>query len=291
MRVGVIGHRGYAGLPGVLGALLELAPTIGVTLAFEDELYEIAEDGEPLGQPDALDLLLTLGGDGTLLRGARYLGARDIPILGVNLGRLGFLTSCGGDEFEEALRLWSRGEFTAEQRMTLDARAWSVDGEPRGRWRCLNDVVLHKGGFARVVRFGVHVDGEPLGAYGADGVVICTPTGSTGYSLSAGGPVVVPTVESIMVTPVSPHTLAMRPLVLPPDVEIALRAEDGPEGLLVTVDGQVGTTFKAGETLMVRRADTPVRIVRFPGTSFFERLRHKLGWGGLSERDGVVSPV
>lgn len=291
MRVGVIGHRGYAGLPGVLGALLDLAPTIGVTLAFEEELYEIANDGEALGAPDALDLLLTLGGDGTLLRGARYLDARDIPILGVNLGRLGFLTSCGGDGFEEALRLWSRGEFTAEQRMTLDARAWSVDGEPRGRWRCLNDVVLHKGGFARVVRFGVHVDGEPLGAYGADGVVICTPTGSTGYSLSAGGPVVVPTVESIMVTPVSPHTLAMRPLVLPPDVEVALRAEDGPEGLLVTVDGQVGTTFKAGDTLLVRRADTPVHILRFPGTSFFERLRHKLGWGGLSERDGIVPPV
>jgi NAD+ kinase len=141
------------------------------------------------------------------------------------------------------------------------------------------------------VRFGVHVDGEPLGAYGADGVVICTPTGSTGYSLSAGGPVVVPTVESIMVTPVSPHTLAMRPLVVPPEAEVAVRAEDGPEGLLVTVDGQVGTTFRAGETLIVRRADVPVRIVRFPGTSFFERLRHKLGWGGLSERDGVVTPV
>ena len=290
-RVGVIGHRGYAGLSGVLAALLELAPVLGVTLVFEDELYEIAEEGEPLQDSAGLDLLLTLGGDGTLLRGARFLGAHDIPILGVNLGRLGFLTSCGGTEFEEALRLWAQGEFTAEQRMTLDAQAWSVDGEPRGRWRCLNDVVLHKGGFARVVRFGVHVNGEPLGAYGADGVVICTPTGSTGYSLSAGGPVVVPTVESILVTPVSPHTLAMRPLVVPPEAEVSVRAEDGPEGLLVTVDGQVGTTFRAGETLIVRRASTPVRIVRFPGTSFFERLRHKLGWGGLSERDGVVSSV
>ena len=291
MRIGVIGHRGYAGLPGVLGALLDLAPALGATLAFEEELYEIAEQGEALGDPESLDLLLTLGGDGTLLRGARYLAGRDIPILGVNLGRLGFLTSCGGDEFEDALRLWSRGEFMAENRMTLDARAYGVDGAPRGNWRCLNDVVLHKGGFARVVRFAVHVDGEPIGALGADGVVISTPTGSTGYSLSAGGPVVVPTVESIIVTPVSPHTLAMRPLVLPPDVEVAVRAEDGPEGLLVTVDGQVGTTFTSGETLRIRRASTPVRIVRFPGTSFFVRLRHKLGWGGLSERDGVVAPV
>jgi NAD+ kinase len=291
MRVGVIGHRGYAGLPGVLGTLLDLAPTLGVTLAFEEELYEIAEQGDALGEPESLDLLMTLGGDGTLLRGARYLAGRDIPILGVNLGRLGFLTSCGGDEFEEALRRWSRGEYHAEQRMTLQARAFGVDGEPRGEWRCLNDVVLHKGGFARVVRFGVHVDGEAIGALGADGVVISTPTGSTGYSLSAGGPVVVPTVESIIVTPVSPHTLAMRPLVLPPDVEVAVRAEDGPEGLLVTVDGQVGTTFRAGETLLIRRASSPVRIVRFPGTSFFSLLRHKLGWGGLSERDGVISPV
>lgn len=291
MRIGVVGHRGYAGLPGVLGALLDLAPALGATLAFEEELYEIAEQGEALGEPESLDLLLTLGGDGTLLRGARYLAGRDIPILGVNLGRLGFLTSCGGDEFEDALRLWSRGEFMAENRMTLDSRAYGVDGAPRGNWRCLNDVVLHKGGFARVVRFAVYVDGEPIGAFGADGVVISTPTGSTGYSLSAGGPVVVPTVESIIVTPVSPHTLAMRPLVLPPDVEVAVSAEDGPEGLLVTVDGQVGTTFTSGETLRIRRASTPVRIVRFPGTSFFVRLRHKLGWGGLSERDGVVAPV
>lgn len=289
MRVGVIGHRGYAGLPEVLGALLNLAPTLNVTLAFEEELYEIAGQGEALEEPDTLDLLLTLGGDGTLLRGARYLGDLDIPILGVNLGRLGFLTSCGGGEFQVALQRWARGEFTAEQRMALDVHAFGVDGEARGAWRCLNDVVLHKGGFARVVRFGVHVDGEPIGAFGADGVVISTPTGSTGYSLSAGGPVVVPTVESIIVTPVSPHTLAMRPLVLPPDVEVAVRAEDGPEGLLVTVDGQVGTTFKAGEHLRIRRAAIPVRIVRFPGTSFFERLRHKLGWGGLSERDGVLS--
>lgn len=290
MRIGVLGHRGYAGLPGVLGSLLDLAPVLGASLAFEEELYEIAEQGEALEGPETLDLLLTLGGDGTLLRGARYLAGRDIPILGVNLGRLGFLTSCGGDEFDDALRRWRRGEYMAEQRMTLDARAFGINGESRGQWRCLNDVVLHKGGFARVVRFGVHVDGEPIGALGADGVVISTPTGSTGYSLSAGGPVVVPTVESIIVTPVSAHTLAMRPLVLPPDVEVKVQAEDGPEGLLVTVDGQVGTTFTAGETLVIRRASTPVRIVRFPGTSFFVRLRHKLGWGGLSERDGIITP-
>lgn len=287
-RVGVMGHRGYAGLPGVLRALVEQAPVLGVRFAFEAELHDLAEDGELLSAPDGLDLLITLGGDGTLLRGARFLDGRVTPILGVNLGRLGFLTSCGRDGYIEALHRWVRGEFVAEQRMTLDARAWGAHGDARGAWRCLNDVVLHKGGFARVVRFGVYVDGEPIGVYGADGVVVSTPTGSTGYSLSAGGPVVVPTLDSLVITPVSPHTLAMRPLVLPPDVEVLLRTEDAQEGLLVTVDGQVGTTFSSGETLVVRRADAPVCILRFPGTSFFERLRHKLGWGGLTERDGPL---
>ena len=210
LRVGVVGHRGYAGLPGVLGSLLDLAPQIGVTLEFEDELWEIVEDGTRLDGPTGLDLLLTLGGDGTLLRGARFLGGHPVPILGVNLGRLGFLTSCGGDEFGEALRRWAAGEFQAEDHMALEAHAFGLDGGNRGHWFCLNDVVLHKGGFARVVRFGVEVDGEPLGAYAADGVVISTPTGSTGYSLSAGGPIVVPTVESIPPTPVSPAAAASR---------------------------------------------------------------------------------
>jgi NAD+ kinase len=291
MRVGVVGHRGYAGLSGVLGTLLDLAPTIGVTLEFEEELYDVVEDGTRLDDPDGLDLLLTLGGDGTLLRGARFLAGRDVPILGINLGRLGFLTSCGGDEFDDALRRWAAGEFEAEQRMALEAGGFGLDGANRGRWRCLNDVVLHKGGFARPVTFGIEVDGESLVTYAADGVIVSTPTGSTGYSLSAGGPIIVPTVESIVVTPVSPHTLAMRPLILPPDATVTVRAEDGPEGLLVTVDGQVGATFSAGESLQVARARTPVRIIRFPGTSFFTVLRHKLGWGGLVERDGVVSPA
>ncbi len=286
MRVGVIGHRGYVGLPAILGTLLDLAPEYGLTLAFENDLWEIAEDGERLGDPATCDALITLGGDGTLLRGARYLDGHAVPILGINLGRLGFLTSCSGAEFEEGVRRFAQGQYEVEARMTLDSCALNRDGAERCQWRALNDVVLHKGGFARVVRFSVFVDDEPIGAYSADGLVISTPTGSTGYSLSAGGPIVVPSMESIVLTPVSPHTLAMRPLVLPAEVEVKVRADDGPEELLVTIDGQVGTTFTGGETLVVRRSKAPVQIVRFPGTTFFTRLRRKLGWGGLSERDG-----
>jgi NAD+ kinase len=170
--------------------------------------------------------------------------------------------------------------------MALSSCALDRNGQQRCEWLALNDVVLHKGGFARVVKLSVLVDDELIGTYSADGLVLSSPTGSTGYSLSAGGPIVVPTVESIVVTPVSPHTLAMRPLVLPPHVNVKVRAEDGPDELLVTIDGQVGTTFTSGETLVVRRAPNPVHIVRFAGSTFFSRMRRKFGWGGLSERDG-----
>jgi NAD+ kinase len=292
MRVGVVGHRGYDGLAEVIQTLERLAPELDLEVAYERGLIDVLDEvGRPdgrrreLGTPPEVDALVTLGGDGTLLRGARLLSGREAPILGVNLGRLGFLTSCGADETEAAMRAFVGGRFAAEARMTLVARALDRDGVERRRWIALNDVVLHKGGFARVLRLRVAADGDTIASYAADGIVVSTPTGSTAYSLSAGGPVVVPTVESIILTPVSPHTLAIRPLVLPPTAEIQLQAMDGPDELLVTVDGQVGTTFASGETLTVGRAPHPVAIVRFPGTTFFARLRQKLGWGGLDDRD------
>ena len=216
MRVGVIGHRGYAGLPAALRTLLDIAPSLGLQLLLEEELSELAERGDRLMSPETLDALFTLGGDGTLLRGARYLGAHAVPILGINMGRLGFLTACSGAEFESGVRRFASGDFITEARMALTAVALDQEGNERGEWFSLNDVVLHKDGFARVVKFEVHVDGEPIGSYSADGIIVSTPTGSTGYSLSAGGPVVSPLLDSIVITPVSPHTLAMRPLVLPP---------------------------------------------------------------------------
>ena len=285
MKLGVVGHRGYPGLAGMLQTLLRLAPPLGAELLLEPELRAEAGAGGELQDPSDLDALLTLGGDGTLLRGARVLDGRDVPILGVNLGRLGFLTACGADDIEPALRSLTSGAYAVETRMTLEAIAIDREGRDCGHWRALNDVVLHKGGFARVMRMRVWADDEPVAVYAADGIVVSTPTGSTAYSLSAGGPIVVPTVESILLTPVSAHTLAIRPLVLPPTSVLRMRAEDGPEHLLVTVDGQVGTTFAAGDTLTVRRAERPVRVVRLPGTTFFARLRHKLAWGGLAERD------
>ncbi len=289
LRLGVVGNRDYVDLPEIMQTLRTLAPQLGLALAFEPGLADqAADDATTLDETTPLDALLTLGGDGTLLRGARLVGERAVPILGVNLGRLGFLTSCGPGELDESLRKLAAGDFVPEARMALRTSAIGADGRVRMEWRSLNDVVLHKGGFARVVRYDVSVDDEAIGAFGADGVVVSTPTGSTAYSLSAGGPVVVPTVESIVVAAVSPHTLAMRPLVLPPTATVRVRALDGPDELLVTIDGQVGTKFAPAEQLVIRRADSPVLVVRFPGTSFFSRLRRKLGWGGLADRDEQV---
>jgi NAD+ kinase len=285
MRLGVIGHQGYEDLADILATLFRIAPSLSIEPFLEQGLHEVAGRGSRLEDASQLDAVVTLGGDGTLLRGARFLDGHDIPILGVNLGRLGFLTSCQSEDFEDALRNLAGGDYVAQPRMALTARAMDQDGQCRKQWRALNDFVLHKGGFARVVRLKVFVDDESIGNYAADGIVISTPTGSTAYSLSAGGPVVVPTLESIVITPISPHTLAIRPLVIPADAEVTIEANETPTELMVTVDGQVGTSFVKGEKLKVRKADNPVRIVRFPGATFFERMRVKLGWGGLPDEN------
>ena len=285
IRVGVVGHLGYGGLPDVLSALRRLAPTLGLSLSFEDSLRDVAGTDAPPIKPGEVDALLTLGGDGTLLRAARLDHGPDVPILGINLGRLGFLTCCPAEMLEEALRRFAARDYVVEKRMTLDARVLDTDGRDRAHWRALNDVVLHKGGFARVVTMRVQANGEAVARYSADGIVLATPTGSTAYNLSAGGPVVFPTLETILVTPVSAHTLALRPLVLAPSAEVIVQPEDGPKELLVTVDGQVGTTFAIGETLVVQRSSRPVPIVRFDEASFFTTMREKLRWGGLPDRD------
>ena len=285
MRLGVAGHLGYDGLADVLATLRGLAPTLGFTLSYETSIIEFAgENATPIVDGE-VDAMLTLGGDGTLLRAARIVEAHPVPILGINLGRLGFLTCGPATGLERALNRFARGDYVVEPRMTLDARVTGPDDEQKSAWRALNDVVLHKGGFARVVTMWVQANGETVAHYSADGIVIATPTGSTAYNLSAGGPIVYPTLETIIVTPVSPHTLALRPLVLPPTAEVMVRVDDGPDELLVTVDGQVGATFSSGETLVVRRSAQPVPIVRFPEASFFATMREKLHWGGLLERD------
>lgn len=286
IRLGVVGHTGYAGLSTALQTLHQLAPGLKLELRLEPDL-PLGPGDKRIDSPAQLDALLTLGGDGTLLRGARMLAGNEVPILGVNMGRLGFLTCCPADQLETSLMRFARGDYTVESRMML--RVAVIGGEAgrreRASWLALNDVVIHKAGFARVVALRVAVDDELIASYSADGVVISTPTGSTAYSLSAGGPVVVPTLETLIVTPISAHTLAIRPVVLSASSRVTVQADGAPEELMITVDGQGGTKFMDGETLSVSRAEKAIRIVRFPGSSFFATLRQKLGWGGIPERD------
>ncbi len=285
-RLGVLGHRGYEGLQDVLAELQRLAPQLGVSLFLERGLVDDVRVAAALTEETPIDVLLTMGGDGTFLRGARFLRGRPIPIAGLNLGRLGFLTSGSREHLSQSLHCIAKDNYVVESRMALEAHVTDAVGREHYRWRAVNDVVLHKGGFARVLQLRATVDGEEVARYAADGVIAATPTGSTAYSLSAGGPVIVPTVESILLTPVSPHTLAMRPLVLPPTARLTLEVMREATELLITVDGQVGAMFAAGETLHVQRSPDPILVARMDDSAFFfSRLREKLGWGGLADRD------
>lgn len=278
IRLGVIGNRDYPDLGGLLKRLLSVAPSLGVAMHLEATLKDLApgHDASPV-TPEGVDALLTLGGDGTLLRGARFLGGREIPVLGVNLGRLGFLSACGPEELETAVRRLASGDYRGETRMMLEGRPSTIE-DPR-RWYALNDIVLHKSGKARVIWLRVEVDGEEVASYAADGIVMSTPTGSTAYNLSVGGPVVVPSHPSIIIAPISAHALSIRPVVVSPEVTIIVHADDDGTERLVTVDGQVGATLGTAESLMVQRATRSVVLVRFPEMTFFTRMRRKLGWG------------
>lgn len=286
IRLGVVGHVDYEGLDEVVEFLRREARAQAFTLAFEQELARHADGAPPLGHPSQIDALITLGGDGTLIRGARFLGDANVPILGVNLGKLGFLTTCQAEEFPETFARFLRGEHRVQNRMTIEARTWTPEGRTGVQVRALNDVVVHKAGYARVLRMRLRAGDEPIARLASDGVVIATPTGSTAYSLSAGGPIVVPTVDCLIVTPVAAHTLAIRPTILPPDITVRIEIDDEHDEVLLTADGQVGIAIAPGQHLTVSRSRHPIRLVRFPDVTFFTRLRNKFGWGGPPARDG-----
>jgi len=285
-RIGVVGYPRYPTLPDTLGRVIAFAEETGLELFFEPELLPVS-GGRPF-LPEitpSLDLLLTLGGDGTLLRGARLVAPYGIPVLGINLGRLGFLTAISPDECGEALRRLMSGDIILDPRMVLQVEAETAAGERHGEYLALNDVVLHRGGVARMLRLRIHAHGEEVGTYSADGIILATPTGSTAYSLSAGGPLVPPSMDCIIATPICPHTLAVRPLVLSGAETVTVEVLSPTEELILTIDGQQAASMMPGDRLIVCRAPRPLQLVRFPGQTFFSTLRRKLAWGDLEERD------
>lgn len=286
--MGVVGHPRYTQLNATLEMLRGFAERRGVALLFEEELMEAAPGAECLDADECagIDLLLTLGGDGTLLRGARQVARHGVPVLGVNFGHLGFLTSAAPDELASSLDRFLAGDYRTDERMVLEVWTESAAGEVVREPRiALNDAVLHKGGVARMMRLAVYADTEEVGTYSADGIILATPTGSTAYSLSAGGPIVSPSVDCIVATPICPHTLAVRPLVLPAEETVSVEVLTPAGELMLTIDGQEDAELAPGDRVVVRRGPARVRLVRFSGQTFFSTLRRKLRWGDLVERD------
>jgi NAD+ kinase len=286
MNVGVVGNPRYADLGAVLAHVAREAPARGITLFSEPRLEPFWPCPVPHMDDVPLDALITFGGDGTLLRGARLLQSPETCILGVNLGRVGFLTTATLGTLDQALTALVSGDYVTEPRQSITAQITSRSGEPRTTQLALNDVTIHKGGVARVIRVDVFIEGDNVGPYSGDGIIVATPTGSTAYSLSAGGPIVVPGVEAMVITPICAHTLAIRPLVVPASFTVVIEPVDGwGDDLLISFDGQTGSTLVAGESVRVKRSEHPVNLVRLRHDHFFARMRRKLHWGDLSERE------
>lgn len=232
-----------------------------------------------------MDLLVILGGDGTLLHVADQASARQIPVVGVNLGGLGFLTEVAVDERYDIFAQILAGEMTVEERLMLKVRLVSAAGP--GEWRyALNDVVISKGNVDQLVELSTWADAEYITTYRADGLIFSTPTGSTAYNLSAGGPIVQPRLQAMLVTPICPFMLESRPILLPPAARLRTRLADGRNNstgrdVKVIVDGQFAWEMHAGDTLEVEAAEKPLRLICSPRKGYFEILRGKLNWGGV----------
>ncbi len=225
----------------------------------------------------AADVMVVIGGDGTFLSVARSVTRKGPALVGINLGSLGFLTEVHRREIEPALQRVLDGEAGVERRMML-AVAVGRDGGRRQAYTALNDVVLTKSALARTVRLQVEVDGEPVTSYRGDGLILASPTGSSAYSLSAGGALVHPALEAILITPVCPHTLSNRPLLIPSASRIVVKRLSREEEVYLTVDGQVGGPFQHADRIEVRRSPVPLRILRPFSRSFYATLRSKLKW-------------
>ena len=223
------------------------------------------------------DLIVVLGGDGTLLSVARSL-EHDIPIMGVNMGRLGFLTEVNRTELYPVLGDVLAGEYALEERSMMDV-GLQRSGAAEQSFRVLNDAVIGKSALARIIELTLKVDGHLVAHYRADGLIVSTPTGSTAYNLSAGGPIIDPALPLAVITPICPHTLSQRPIVLPAASRIEVTLDTPREEVFLTLDGQEGKSMKYGDIVCLERSEARVRLVRTSGRSFYDSLRGKLHWG------------
>lgn len=256
----------------------------GYNVLFDDVTAEAMQfhDGPPISRTELgnrSDLLITFGGDGTLLSIARH-APDHVPILGVNMGTLGFLTEIRIEEFPKVLNRVLEGNYIVEPRVTFNANVFGPDHDGSS-YRVLNDVAINKGAVGRIVEMRVSVAGLFVSTFRGDGLVVCTPTGSTAYNLSAGGPIVYPTMGAVVITPICPHMLTNRPLVLPDelDIEIGIISPADRQDAFVTLDGQEGMRLRADDRVCVKKSDQRVLLIQSPEKNYFDVLRTKLKWG------------
>ena len=281
-HLGIIAKTGQESIGEELDRLASWLEERGVQVSCDRSAAELMRD--PPAAFDraelaaAVDLVVVLGGDGTLLSVARSAGEADVPVLGINYGSLGFLTSTTRDELYAGLEKVLAGRYSTNSRMMLRAR---IDDPSDGAITrdVLNDAVVNKTSLARIVELEMSVNGEFVSRYRADGLIVATPTGSTAYSLAAGGPIVMPEVEAIVVCPISPHSLGNRPLVLPGDASVQVRLMSADQDIVLTLDGQEGIELRPEQPVSVERSPNRFTLVHTGPRSHFELLRTKLRWG------------
>jgi len=280
--IGIISRPLRSNLPEVIPGLLRWLEEHGVTSIYDPETASCLKDGA-LGTTrhkiaEESDLLLVLGGDGTLLAAAREAAARGVPVLPINMGSLGFLTSFTVEELYPALENVLAGHAIINERVLLLVERINA-GRIVTQQRVLNDAIVHKGTLARMIQLELFIDEGFVCRYRADGLIVATPTGSTAYSMSAGGPIVHPAVESILITPICPHTLSDRPVVVRDTSKIELRPLETADSVFLTLDGQTGVPMQRGDRVRITRAAERLKLIQPPNKTYFEILRNKLKWG------------
>lgn len=279
--IGIISKPGVPAAADLVPNLIRWLDERNLAVRMDRETAEYAQSGNALPReqvPEGAELIIVLGGDGTLLSAARAIQGREVPLFPVNLGGLGFLTAITIDAIFPELERALRGEHRIGKRKLLEADLLRGD-KPVGHYEALNDVVVTKSDIARMIDLDAHVDQMFVCRYKADGLIVATPTGSTAYSLSAGGPIIFPSVSAICLTPICPHMLTNRPVIVPETstVQITCQAED--DGAFLTIDGQVGQPLKKGDQIVCRSSTYALMLVRPPKMLYFDVLRQKLKWG------------
>jgi NAD+ kinase len=279
--IGIISKPGVPAAAELVPKLIRWLAERNLAVRMDQETAEYARSDNALPReqvPEGAELIIVLGGDGTLLSAARAIQGREVPLFPVNLGGLGFLTAITIDAIFPELERALRGEHRIGKRKLLEADLLRGD-KPVGHYEALNDVVVTKSDIARMIDLDVHVDQMFVCRYKADGLIVATPTGSTAYSLSAGGPIIFPSVSAICLTPICPHMLTNRPVIVPETstVQITCQAED--DGAFLTIDGQIGQPLKKGDQIVCRSSTYALMLVRPPKMLYFDVLRQKLKWG------------